>query len=67
MVLIYELRRSPKTPEIRAQKIPIVMRPFFAFRQKSLFIAGRTSIGCQKYNNNNIFLYLSDSTSELAT
>ena len=23
-------------------------RPFFAFRQKSLFIAGRTSIGCQK-------------------
>ena len=22
--------------------------PFFAFRQKSLFIAGRTSIGCQK-------------------
>ena len=23
-------------------------KPFFAFRQKSLFIAGRTSIGCQK-------------------
>ena len=26
----------------------IIMRPFFAFRQKSLFITGRTSIGCQK-------------------
>ena len=26
----------------------IIMRPFFAYRQKSFFIAGRTSIGCQK-------------------
>ena len=26
----------------------LIMRPFFSFRQKSLFIAGRTSIGCQK-------------------
>ena len=26
----------------------ITMRPFFAFRQKSLFITGRSSIGCQK-------------------
>ena len=26
----------------------VIMRPFFAFRQKSLFTAGRTSIGCQK-------------------
>ena len=29
----------------------VVMRPFFASRQKSLFITGRTSIGCQKYKS----------------
>ena len=39
------------------------MRPFFvfrqkSFRQKSLFIAGRTSIGCQKKTKQNIFLYV---------
>ena len=53
-------------------------RPFFAFRQKSLFIAGRTSIGCQKKTKTNIFctrdvylfvysywfVYLCDSTSQ---
>ena len=34
------------------------MRPFFAFRQKSLFIAGRTSMRrAPKIKNKNIFLY----------
>ena len=35
--------------------VSFVMRPFFAFRQKSLFLAGRTSVGCQKENKNNHF------------
>ena len=26
----------------------LIMRPFFAFRQKSLFLAGRTSVGAKK-------------------
>ena len=45
----------------------VVMRPFFALRQKSLFIAGRTSMRrVPKIKNSNIFLYqgcLYDSTS----
>ena len=36
----------------------IIMRPFFAFRQKSLFIAGRTSMRrVPKMKDKNIFLY----------
>ena len=35
--------------------IRIIMRPFFAFRQKSLFLAGRTSIGCQKLGLKSFF------------
>ena len=43
-------------PTTSAIVMLFIMRPFFAFRQKSLFITGRTSIACQK-KNQNIFLY----------
>ena len=33
----------------------IIMRPFFAFRQKSRFLAGRTSVGCQKLKLKSFF------------
>ena len=36
------------TRYVMYMRTSIIMRPFFAFRQKNLFITGRTSIECQK-------------------
>ena len=66
-VLLYtydqRIAYRPDRPNAGIEALPhyhqlLVMRPFFAFRQKSLFIAGRTSMRrVPKINNQNIFLY----------
>ena len=44
-----KIREEPENRKAEGAKRPSpFLSPFFAFRQKSLFIAGRTSIGCQK-------------------
>ena len=52
----YKIGEEPENRKVEGAKRP---RPFTAFRQKSLFIAGRTSIGCQKINKKHNFLYTS--------
>ena len=44
----FSLENQGKKCLLRSRASLLIMRPFFAFRQKSRFIAGRTSIGCQK-------------------